>query len=87
MRNDDRPFYYYVNARYAGKTAILVGPFFAYEDAGECVEIAKQLFLHSNDSLSDKASYGVLQVRKFQGHGVFNDALRQNGKLVPKFDN
>lgn len=74
--------FFYVNARFNNKTALLAGPFVNdMKSAEDCIDACVQLFEASGDAMAPYASYGILQLNGDAGKGIFNKELRAGGKL------
>jgi hypothetical protein len=71
--------FYYTNARFAGKTALLAGPFFTVAEAEHCIDLCQPLFEAEEPRCGPLASYGVMEVNAHAGLGLYNRALRANG--------
>lgn len=79
--------YYYTNARYEGKTALLAGPFDTAVEAEACIDPCYEFF-HEDDPFAQFASYGVVSVNQWSGYGNYNKLLRAAGMLnVPVPEN
>ena len=75
--------FFYTNARFGGKTALLAGPFFDIETAEFCIDLCQPLFEAEDPTgFAKMASYGVMRVNAHAGLGVYNKALRANGIQV-----
>lgn len=72
--------YYYTNARLNKKTALLVGPFYSVAEAEACIDLVIPVFT-KDEPLAINASFGVLEVSKHAGLGVYNAAFKANGFL------
>lgn len=70
--------FYYTNARMAGKTCYLAGPFKDAEQAGRAIDVVGPFFVQL-DPIHEAATYGVVEVNRHDGLGMYNVALRAAG--------
>lgn len=70
--------FYYTNARMNGKTCLLAGPFFDIDRAEHYIDIVSPMFI-AREPTAANASFGVLEVNRFAGYGMFNPELRAAG--------
>lgn len=72
------PTLYYTNARFAGKTDLLAGPFYSAEEAEHYIDVCGPWFVRDCPD-GVQASYGVMSCNAFAGYGRYNLDLIAGG--------
>lgn len=74
--------FYYTNARFNRKTALLAGPFLTVAEAEHFIDILQPVF-EAEVPEAAMATFGVMSCKAFAGYGIYNLALKANGVDVP----
>lgn len=71
---------YYTNARMAGKTILLAGPFESADEAGKFIDVCGPWLLEIEPT-SVAATFGVVELNRYpkSGPGIFNNNLAKQG--------